>query len=831
MRRWWSAGALWAMVAGVFAGGALAPVPAYATPASAPSAYGSSASSVPAPLVRTTPTLPARTASPMHSAIVTLTHPGVVLGNGPSPVARPVLSALADVPGVASVTWLPTGQVMVAGALLDSSAVRALPGVSAVSTAPSAAVSGAVAVPNDPYFSYEWDLRNTGTAWGQSSATPGMDIHALSAWSVADGTGQVIADLDTGMALANPDLAGAVWTNPDVACGSSTIDPVGNPSGTYVGDCHGWNWVTGTADVTNPGENFHGTAVAGVIAATAGNGTGMAGAAPGARVMPLVVGSGTTVQLGYATAAVYYAVSHGATVINMSFGGSSDYTPLDAAISYATSHGVPVVIAAANNSSNNDTSPVWPANDSLTNPGVITVGAVDATGALASFSNFGAASVDVFAPGVIVPVSLDPAASSSGGALVGPASGTSFAAPLVAASVAVYRQLNPAATPAQIRTAVETTAVPVAALDGMGVSPGVVNMAALAGVAASEPAVPPSTSPPPSSSQPPSSSLTPSPQAPSPGGSSGGGASPGGSSVVASRIGGATRDATAAALATSDYPTVGSAAVVVLARNDVYADALTGSPLAAALGGPLLLTAPSALSDSARQAIASVLAPGGTVVVLGGTGAISPAVTAQLTRLGYVVQRIGGATRYQTATLIASAILAADPVSHVYLATGENFPDAESAAAAAGVTHGVVLLTEGPVLAASTNAWLAAHPQAAASTVAVGAPAAAAAPAAASYVGASRYSTSALVAAAVAPGTSGLVLATGAVFPDGLAGAAYAAHHGWFLLLVDPSAATLDPSQAAYLARVGSSVSSMVVVGGLGAVPSAAVSLLTQAMA
>lgn len=298
--------------------------------------------------------------------------------------------------------------------------------------------------------------------------------------------------------------------------------------------------------------------------------------------------------------------------------------------------------------------------------------------------------------------------------------------------------------------------------------------------------------------------------------------------VAVSRLGGANRDATAAAVALAAFPTAGSAKAVVLARDDVYADGLTGSPLASALGGPLLLTNPTILSADARSAITHSLAAGGTIDLLGGTSAISASTAATLTGLGYQVVRIGGADRYATASLIADRIAATHSVSHVYLATGLNFPDAESAADAAAVTNGVVLLTDGTAVAAETAQWESAHPGM--TVVAIGGSAAAADPAATPVVGADRYATAAKVAASVLPAPAGVVIATGANFPDGLAGAAYAAHFGWAMVLVAPGSTTLDADQASYLHAASSTVKTLVTVGQTVAVPPATVSAVLSGL-
>ncbi|MDQ1540790.1 MAG: hypothetical protein QOH29_1516 [Actinomycetota bacterium] len=301
------------------------------------------------------------------------------------------------------------------------------------------------------------------------------------------------------------------------------------------------------------------------------------------------------------------------------------------------------------------------------------------------------------------------------------------------------------------------------------------------------------------------------------------------SKVAATRVGGANRDATAAALALAAFPAAGSATGVVLARDDVYADGLTGSPLAVAVGGPLLLTGSSTLSADARSAIAHSLAPGGTIYLLGGTTAIGPEVASTLTGLGYSLQRIGGADRFATAALIADQLAARETVASVYLATGVNFPDAESAAAAAAVKRGVVLLTDGPAMAPATQQWLGSH--AGLTATAIGGAAATAAPFATAYVGADRYETAAKVAASVNPSPAGIVIATGANFPDGLAAAAYAARRGWAMLLVSPGATSLGAGLAAYLHGAAATVTSLVTVGQTAAVPPAIESQVLAALA
>ena len=291
------------------------------------------------------------------------------------------------------------------------------------------------------------------------------------------------------------------------------------------------------------------------------------------------------------------------------------------------------------------------------------------------------------------------------------------------------------------------------------------------------------------------------------------------------RVQGRERTETAAQLAEELYPQPRTAKVVVLARSDVYADGLTGSPLAGTLDGPVLLTEPEQLSAATVQELRRVLAADGTVYVLGGPRAVSPEVAAEVAGMGYRVTRIGGVDRYDTATLIADRIGAATTVDEVYLATGVDFPDALSAASAAEVTGGVVLLTRGARMPGVTDAWLAAHD--APPVTAVGGAAAAASPRATRIVGSDRYSTAAKVAKTVLPTADGVVMVTGADFPDGLAGASYAARNAWPMLLVDPRATALTPGQDEYLGQLRGGVKDLVAIGGPSALPPAATSLVS----
>jgi hypothetical protein len=259
------------------------------------------------------------------------------------------------------------------------------------------------------------------------------------------------------------------------------------------------------------------------------------------------------------------------------------------------------------------------------------------------------------------------------------------------------------------------------------------------------------------------------------------------------RLAGADRIATAIAASQdlfrtrqTDDPTRPATGAVVLARSDVFADALAGGPLAASLDAPLLLTAGDRLDPATLAEIKRLLTPaipgwfpGNEVHLLGGPVALAPSIESTLVAAGYRVVRHAGADRFGTAAAIAEAM--GEP-THVLLVTGRDFPDGLSAGAAAAAADGVVLLTDGPRLPAVTATYLRDHPDL--PVTAVGGPAAAAVPSVPSIVGANRYLTALAVAEQLFPGrVRAAGLASGESFPDALVGGAHIAHLGGPLLL------------------------------------------------
>jgi hypothetical protein len=286
--------------------------------------------------------------------------------------------------------------------------------------------------------------------------------------------------------------------------------------------------------------------------------------------------------------------------------------------------------------------------------------------------------------------------------------------------------------------------------------------------------------------------------------------------VPVQRIYGTDAIGTSLAVSQAEFPASGSAKAVVLARSDFFADALAGGPLAAKLGGPLLITPGASLSttlDPRVQAeIQRVLPVGDTVYILGGDLALSPNLDTELQGLGYVTQRIAGADEYATAVDIAEAL--GNPTT-IFEATGLSFQDALSAVPAAIKEHGAILLTDGTTQAPETAAYLAANPGD--TRYAIGGPLAAygADPSANPVYGQDLYGTSAAVASTFFPTATAFGAATGSYFSDALSGGVFMGEPGTQgpMLLVAPSG-PLPPTIDAYLSGVLSTLTQGYLFGG-----------------
>jgi hypothetical protein len=294
------------------------------------------------------------------------------------------------------------------------------------------------------------------------------------------------------------------------------------------------------------------------------------------------------------------------------------------------------------------------------------------------------------------------------------------------------------------------------------------------------------------------------------------------STATPARVFGSDRESTAVAVSQAAFPDAASADAVVLARRDAYPDALAGGPLAMAKHAPLLLTSSASLDPVTQAEIQRVLAPGGTVYLLGGTSALSDAVSNAVSALGYQPVRLAGSDRFATAVSIAQEL--GNPAT-VYEASGTGFADALSAVPAAAAQHGAILLTDGKAQAGATGKYLAAHPGL---HFAVGGPAAEADPSARPMIGADRYATSEIVALAAFPSASRAFVASSANFPDALAGGPWAASVDAPVLLAPPSG-TLPGPIGAYLST--HTLTDVTVLGGNTAVSDSVISEVATALA
>lgn len=343
--------------------------------------------------------------------------------------------------------------------------------------------SSAYEFPNDPYNDALWSYENPGMYTHYYGSFPvtyysaaDIDMNIFDAWKnyplpKEETRTVIIAVIDTGIDYRHPDLKDQMWINEN-EIPDNGIDDDGNG---YIDDIYGWDFYHNDASVchyretdhgytADPDDNDnHGTHIAGIIAATANNSIGIAGVASNVnvKIMSLKIhgGSSNSGSVSNAIKAIRYAEAMGADICNISWGTTKYSQALELAIRESS---MLFITAAGNDGLNTNSTPVFPA--SLRLPNLISVAYLNCEGFLPGSSNYGLSTVDIAAPG-----------NSIYSTIVGSygySSGSSMAAPHVTGLAAMIYAYQENVYPAQAKELIINTMVPLSALDGYLINPG-----------------------------------------------------------------------------------------------------------------------------------------------------------------------------------------------------------------------------------------------------------------------------------------------------------------------------------------------------------------------
>ncbi|ACY17230.1 S8 family peptidase [Haliangium ochraceum] len=346
---------------------------------------------------------------------------------------------------------------------------RFVPGLQAVALPPALAVEDALAafksdpsvlyaepnliyeldaVPNDTRFGELFGLNNTGQTGGLSDA----DIDMVEAWDISQGSDQVVvALLDSGLDYNHPDLAANAFVNQLEADGVAGVDDDNNG---FIDDIHGINTINGVGDPFPYDNDAHGTHVSGTIGAAGNNGVGVVGVNWNVKIIACKAFTNTATLVDIIECLDYFLAMKTRTsspvniiASNNSWGGGGFSQALLDAIEQHNAAGMLFIAAAGNSNVNTDTGAHYPSSYDSTN--IISVLASDHNDQRASFSNYGARTVDVGAPGAAI-------LSTTPGNSYASFSGTSMATPHVTGLAALLKAADPTRSAQQIKNLILT---------------------------------------------------------------------------------------------------------------------------------------------------------------------------------------------------------------------------------------------------------------------------------------------------------------------------------------------------------------------------------------